>query len=52
MLMKFGLNCAVPMRALIRLSFLIKILIIGCIKLFLKNLVSLLMIALLDLSPL
>jgi hypothetical protein len=45
--MKFGLNCAIPMMALLRLSLLIKILIIGSTKLFLKNLVNLLMIVLL-----
>jgi hypothetical protein len=39
-------------RALLRLSFLIKILIIGSTKFFLRNLVNLLMIALLGLSPL
>jgi hypothetical protein len=50
--MKFGLNCAIPMRALLRLSFLVKILIIGSTILFLRNLVNLLMIALLGLSPL
>jgi hypothetical protein len=52
LLMKFGLNCAIPMRALLRLSFLVKILIIGSTILFLRNLVNLLMIALLGLSPL
>jgi hypothetical protein len=46
--MKFGLNCAIPMRALLRLSFLIKILIIGNTKLFLRNLVNLLMIVFLS----
>jgi hypothetical protein len=50
--MMFGLNCAIPMRVLLRLSLLIRILIIGNTKLSLRNLVNLLMIALLDLSPL
>jgi hypothetical protein len=40
------------MMALLRLSHLVKILIIGSIKLCLRNLVNLLMIALLGLSPL
>jgi hypothetical protein len=46
------LNRAIPMRALLRLSLLVKILIIGSTKLFLRNLVNLLTIALLCLSPL
>jgi hypothetical protein len=50
--MKFELNYAILMMALLRLSLLIKILIIGSTKLFLRNLVSLLMIALLGMSPL
>jgi hypothetical protein len=48
--MKFGLNHATPMRALLRLNLLVKILIIGSTKRFLKNLVNILMIALLGLS--
>jgi hypothetical protein len=40
------------MRALLRLSFHIEILITGSIRLFLRNLVNRLMIALLDLSRL
>jgi hypothetical protein len=34
----FGLNCAILMRALLRLSLCIEILIIGNIRLFLKKL--------------
>jgi hypothetical protein len=45
-----GLNCAIPMRALLKLSRLIRSLIIDSIRLFLRNLVNLLMIALLGLS--
>jgi hypothetical protein len=45
-----GLNCAIPMRALLKLSRLIKTLIINNIRLFLRNLVNLLMIVLLGLS--
>jgi hypothetical protein len=52
LLMMFGLNCALLMRALLRLSLLIKILTIGNIKPSLRNLENLLMIALLGLSPL
>jgi hypothetical protein len=48
--MMFGLNCAIPMRVFLILSLLVKILIICSIKLSLRNLVNLLMIALLDLS--
>jgi hypothetical protein len=48
----FGLNCAIPMRDLLRLSLLIMILIIDSTKLSLRNLVNLLMIAFLGLSPL
>jgi hypothetical protein len=50
LLMMFDLNCAVLMRALLRLSLLIKILTIDSTKLSLRNLVNLLMIALLGLS--
>jgi hypothetical protein len=50
--MMFGLNCAILRRALLILSLLIKILTIGSTKLSLRNLVNLLMIALLGLSPL
>jgi hypothetical protein len=48
----FGLNCAIHMRALLRLSLLIMILIIDSTKHSLRNLVNLLMIAFLGLSPL
>jgi hypothetical protein len=50
LLMMFDLNCAVLMRALLRLILLIKILTIDSTKLSLRNLVNLLMIALLGLS--
>jgi hypothetical protein len=50
LLMMSGLNCAILMMALLRLSLLVKILIIGSTKLSLKNLMNLLMIALLGLS--
>jgi hypothetical protein len=50
LLMMFSLNCAIPMRVLLRLSLLVRILIIGSTKLSLRNLVNLLMIALLCLS--
>jgi hypothetical protein len=50
--MIFGLNCATHIRALLRLSLRVEILITASIKLFLKNLVNLLMIALLALSQL
>jgi hypothetical protein len=50
--MMFGLSCATHMRAFLRLSLHIEILIICNIRLFLKNLESLLMIALLALSRL
>jgi hypothetical protein len=50
--MMFGLSCATLMRALLRLSLRVEILITGSIRLFLRNLVSLLMIALLALSRL
>jgi hypothetical protein len=45
-----GLNCAIYMRALLKLSHLVRTLIIDNIRLFLRNLVNLLMIALLGLS--
>jgi hypothetical protein len=48
----FGLNYAILMRALLRLSLCIEILIVGNIKLSLRNLANRLMIAWLDLSPL
>jgi hypothetical protein len=50
--MMFDLNCATPMRALLRLSLHVEILITGSTRLFLRNLVNHLMIALLALSPL
>jgi hypothetical protein len=48
--MMFGLSCATHMRDFLRLSLHIEILITGSIKLSLRNLESLLMIALLALS--
>jgi hypothetical protein len=48
----FGLNCAILMRVLLRLSLLVKILIIVSTKLSLRNLMSLWMIVVLDSSPL
>jgi hypothetical protein len=45
-----GLNYAISMRALLKLSRLVRTLIIDSFRLFLRNLVNLLMIALLDLS--
>jgi hypothetical protein len=50
--MMFGLNCATHMRALLRLSLHVEILITGSTRLSLRNLESLLMIALLILSRL
>jgi hypothetical protein len=50
MLMMSGLSCATPMRALLRLSLHIEILITSNTKLYLRNLESSLMIALLTLS--
>jgi hypothetical protein len=50
--MMFGLNCAILMRALQRLSLHVEILTTGSTRLFLRNLVNRLMITLLDLSPL
>jgi hypothetical protein len=49
--MMSDLNCVTLMWALLRLSLLTKILIIGSTKLSLRNLVNLLMTALLDFSP-
>jgi hypothetical protein len=46
------LSCATPIRALLRLSLHVEILIIGSTRLFLRNLVNHLMIALLALRPL
>jgi hypothetical protein len=48
----FGLNCAILIRAPLRLSLHVEILIIGSTRLFLRNLMNHLMIALLGLSPL
>jgi hypothetical protein len=45
------LSCAIPMMVLLRLSLHVEILIIDSTKLSLRNLVNLLMTALLDLSP-
>jgi hypothetical protein len=50
--MMFGSSCAILMRALLRLSLHVEILITGSTRLFLRNLVSRLMIDLLDLSRL
>jgi hypothetical protein len=50
--MMFGLSCATHMRDLLRLSLRVEILITGSTRLFLRNLVNLLMIALLALSRL
>jgi hypothetical protein len=50
--MMFGSSCAILMRALLRLSFHIEILITDSNRLFLKHLVNHLIIALLDLSRL
>jgi hypothetical protein len=50
--MIFSLSCAILMRAHLRLTLHIEILIIGSTRLFLRNLVNRLMIALLGLSPL
>jgi hypothetical protein len=50
--MMFDLNYAILMRALLRLSLRIEILIIDSTRHFLRNLVNRLTIALLDLSPL
>jgi hypothetical protein len=50
--MMFGLSCAILMRALLRLSLDVEILITGSTRLFLRNLVNRLMIGLLDLSRL
>jgi hypothetical protein len=48
----FVLSCAILMRAPLRLSLHIEILIIGSTRLFLRNLMNRLMIVLLGLSPL
>jgi hypothetical protein len=48
--MMSGLSCTTPMRALLRLSLHVEILIIGSTRLFLRNLKSPLIIDLLDLS--
>jgi hypothetical protein len=50
--MMFGLSCAILMRALLRLSLDVEIVITGSTRLFLRNLVNRLMIGLLDLSRL
>jgi hypothetical protein len=50
--MMFGLSCATHMRALLRLSLRIEILITDSSRLFLRSLKSPSMIALLALSPL
>jgi hypothetical protein len=50
--MMSNLNYAILMRALVKLSHLVRTPTIDSIKLFLRNLVNFLMIALLDLSPL
>jgi hypothetical protein len=50
--MMFSLSCATHMRALLKLSLRVEILITGSTRLFLKNLVNLLMIILLTLSQL
>jgi hypothetical protein len=51
LLMMSGLNCAILIRVLLRLNLLTKIFTIDNTKLSLRNLVNLLMTALLDLSP-
>jgi hypothetical protein len=50
--MIFGLSCVILIRAPLRLSLHVEILRIGSTRLFLRNLVNHLMIALLGLSPL
>jgi hypothetical protein len=50
--MMFDSSCAIHMRALLRLSFHIEILITESIRPFLRNMVNRLIIALLDLSRL
>jgi hypothetical protein len=52
LLMMFDLNCAIHMMVLLKSSHLIRTLTIDNIKLSLRNLFNLLMIALLGLSPL
>jgi hypothetical protein len=48
----FDLNCATHMRALLRLSLRVEILITGSTRIFLRNLMNILMIDLLALSQL
>jgi hypothetical protein len=50
--MMFDLSCATHMRALLRLSIHVEIFITGSTRIFLRNLVNLLMIDLLALSRL
>jgi hypothetical protein len=50
--MMFDLNCIILMRALLRLSLRVEILITGSNRLFLRNMLNCLMIVLLSLSPL
>jgi hypothetical protein len=50
--MMFSSSCAIPMRALLRLSLRIEILTADSTRFLLRNLVNRLMIALLDLSRL
>jgi hypothetical protein len=50
--MMFDLSCEIHMRALLRLSIHVEILITGSTRIFLRNLVNLLMIDLLALSRL
>jgi hypothetical protein len=50
--MMFDLSCAIHMRALLRLSIHVEIFITGSTRIFLRNLVNLLMIDLLALSRL
>jgi hypothetical protein len=52
LLIMFGLNYAILIRALLRLSLLVRTRTIGNTNLSLRNLVNLLMTALLGLSPL
>jgi hypothetical protein len=52
LIMMFDLNFAILMRALVKFSHLIRTPTIDSIKLFLRNLVNLLMIALLGLNQL
>jgi hypothetical protein len=48
--MMFGLNCAILMRAHLKLNLLVRTPIIGSIRPFLRNLMNLLMIAVHGLS--